>query len=235
MRADEANWIGSLLSKVRQGVTAAFKKLHQEIRRDALDQSWSGQAIVRTPSAEAAEDQAKASEESSNFATQMLLINQLQTKRILLTYQIQEQLENQPSSFQALYSDICSDGEASLPFAGGPGNLENLAKAASDAETAGEAGSDALVPQRRTGSSGLRYLQAHLKGVPDLQASVAPSTCTPDAKPVGDDLPVTRVVANPTGTVVDDARVQTLVLTNLAGAVEQALNDVEQAEVGKLG
>lgn len=220
----------SLLSKVRHGVTTAFQKLHQKVRRDALDQSWSGQAIERTPSAEAAQHQAKASAESSNFATQMLLINQLQTKRILLDYQIHEMLENQPSSFLSLYSDVCSDTEASLPFEMGPGSLENLAKAASETDTASDAESDAPLPQRRTGSGGVRFLQAHLHGVPDLQAPVAPPTSTPEAKPAK------LVLTNPSGTVVEDALLtQTLVLTNLPGAVDDALNEVEQsAEVGKL-
>ena len=231
VRADEATWVGSLMSKVRHGVTAAFQKLHRKVRRDALDQSWSGQAIERTPSAEAAQHQATASAESSNFATQMLLINQLQTKRILLDYQIHEMLENQPSSFLSLYSDVCSDTEASLPFAMGPGSLENLAKAASETETASDAESDAPLPQRRTGSGGVRFLQAHLHGVPDLQEPVAPPTSTPEAKPA------TLVLTNPSATVVEDALLtQKLVLTNLPGAMEDALNEVEQsAEVGKLG
>jgi len=45
------------------------------------------------------------------------------------------------------------------------------------------------------------------------------------------------VLTNPSATVVEDALLtQKLVLTNLPGAMEDALNEVEQsAEVGKLG
>jgi len=163
------------LSKVWWDVQAAFQKFHKKAWRDALDQSWRSQTLVRTPSAEAreaAEAQAKALQQCTTYAAEMRMMQQLMSKKTLMSYQLLNQLEKQPSSFESLYSDICLEGDASLPVCDA---LETLANAASEAE------SQAQHAQFRTGSSGLRFLQEHLRGVPDLQASGEFSA--PDADP----------------------------------------------------
>ncbi len=176
------------LSKFWWDVQAAFQKFHKKVWRDALDQSWRSQTLVRTPSAEAreaAEAQAKALQQCTTYAAEMRMMQQLMSKKTLMSYQLLNQLE-QPSSFESLYSDICLEGDASLPFCDA---LETLANAASEAE------SQAHLSPFPKGSSGVRFLQDHLRGVPDLQASgefSAPDV-EPDADPkslVGVDEPL---------------------------------------------
>ena len=140
-----------------------MNRVFRKIRREALDQSWTAQTLEREEEDLQAEKQTQLLQENGRFATQMVLMQSMMTKKNLITYQLHEHLDSKHTSFVSLYSDICADGEGSLPF-----NSELLEQAI---EAACEEGDEGEL--RRTGSSGLRFLQEHLRGVPDPSVAMA--------------------------------------------------------------
>ena len=134
-----------------------MRKAFKTFKGDAVDQSGQVQSIVPTPSAVAAAEAEKSKAQGEIYATQMLLLQTMMSRKVLLTYQLSEELNKQPSSFLSLYSDVCRDGEGSSPF---------CPQAETNPEVPVPEGS---LKQHRTGSGGLRFLQQHLRGVPDLQ------------------------------------------------------------------
>ena len=139
------------------------RRVFRKIRRETLDQSWSAQTLEREEEDLQAEKESQLLQEHGKFATQMVLMQSLMTKKNLITYQLNEHLDSEPTSFVSLYSDICADGVGSLPF-----NSELLDEAIEAACEEGHEGE-----MRRTGSSGLRFLQEHLRGVPDPSGAPA--------------------------------------------------------------
>ena len=145
------------------------KSILKKFRYEAVDQSWSAQAIERKEEDVELEQATQLLKENGKFATQMVLMQSMMTKKNLITYQLHEHLESAPTSFESLYSDICADGEGSLPF-----NCDLLDRQIEEACQEGEDAADAdALESRRTGSGGLRFLQEHLRGVPDPSVAVA--------------------------------------------------------------
>ena len=210
-----------------------MRKSFKTFKGDAVDQSWQAQSIVRTPSAVAAAEAEASKAKGEICATQMLLLQSMMSRKVLLTYQLSEELDKQSSSFLSLYSDVCRDGEGSLPFC-------------PEEEPAAESNTEVPVPegslqQRRTGSGGLRFLQEHLRGVPDLQNVGRSRSATQDLigvsvnadaeeemTPAMEDL-LNELDAREKSqqAIVGGTWSQTLVRTNPVGTVESALEALD--------
>jgi hypothetical protein len=145
----KANWISAVRSKVKKALT--------KIRDEALDDSWQAQAMVYCEERQAAKDKSKVMEDAGMYATQMLLLQSLNTRKNLYEYQLQDATPDR--SFGSLYSDICDDDHASLPF---------MSKLPEEEEDKSDGASGAVDERSggRTGPAGIRYLQEHLIGVP---------------------------------------------------------------------
>lgn len=148
---------GGWSSAIRSKVKNALKKM----RGDALDDSWQAQAMVYNEERQAAKDKSKVMEDAGMCATQMLWIQTLRTRKYLYEYQLQDATPD--TSFGSIYSDICDDDHASLPF------VSQLPDAVDD------------TPRRRSGSAGIRYLQEHLLGVPVPDLRPMPSQAVASA------------------------------------------------------
>jgi len=153
-------------------VGSKMRKVLSKVRGDTIDHSWGVQATVRGEAEEAAENLREISRLGNDYANQMMGMQSLMTKKILVTYQLQEALEQQP--FLSLYSDVCEEGEGSLPF--DSGNDSEIADTPAAAAVASLDSSFLELPSGETPalrSNGVKFLKQHLQGVPDL---AAPST-----------------------------------------------------------
>lgn len=114
--ASKASWVSAIGSKLRNKVRTAFS----EMRGDTIDQSmneWKIQSNVVREAEEEAENMRKIARQGNDYATQMMGMQSMMTKKNLITYQ-HEVLGQHPTSFLSLYSEMVadSDGKGSLPF-----------------------------------------------------------------------------------------------------------------------
>jgi len=149
-------------------VGSKMRKVLSKVRGDTIDHSWGVQATVKGEAEEAAENLREISRLGNDYANQMMGMQSLMTRKILVTYQLQEALEQQP--FLTLYSDVCEEGEGSLPFDSGDSEIADIPAAAVVASL------DSSFLQLSSGetpalrSNGVKFLKQHLQGVPDLAA-----------------------------------------------------------------
>ena len=156
----------------------------KSLRGDAVDQSWQAQAIVRREAEQLALLELQRLQVASMCATQMLGMQSMMTKKHLFEFQMHERLQD------TLYSDICPDGDGSLPFCG---DFLQMAEG-----SAAEIDEHALsVVGRKLDSGSVSFLQEHLRGVPDVQVkeSLSSGASVPAARSPSSKTPKTLRIA----------------------------------------
>ena len=185
-----------VLAGLRSRVRAFFRSW----QRDALDRSWSSQSVIKSEQALAREREAIVTQQGGNFASQMMMLQSMNTKRHLLQYQLHEQIEGHMAlaagsgqlSFADLYSELCTNGEGSLPYCetlrdasvrqDAPSNVrhdqDSTAGAAGDAAGCAAPTGD----EGALGSKGVVFLAEMMAGVPDLATDMAPDSAPPQSE-----------------------------------------------------
>ena len=188
---EEGSGGGSGPQGVLAGLRSRVRAFFRSWQRDTLDKSWSSQSVIKSEQALAREREAIVTQQGGNFASQMMMLQSMNTKRHLLQYQLHEQIEGHMTlaagsgqlSFADLYSELCTNGEGSLPYCetlrdasarqDAPSNVRHdqgsVAGAAGDA--AGRAAPTG--DEGALGSKGVVFLAEMMAGVPDLATDMA--------------------------------------------------------------
>jgi hypothetical protein len=168
----------ALVGSLGENVLARVQGFLEKFSWDSVDQSWRTQTITIARDDEEIEHEleAKAIQDGNTYASQMMCMQSMFTKKHLVEYQLHEHLEGH-LSFTSLYSELCATGEGSLPY------CENLKEASLlELDPLSEGGLPVPVPVRvhmDLGSEGANFLQEHLEGVPDLVSEPEPAAAAP--------------------------------------------------------
>lgn len=143
------------------------RKVLKSIWGDAVDLSWQEQAIVLEEAKQIALLELQRQQAATLCTTQMLGMQSMMTKKHLLEFQMQEHLHD------ALYSDICADGDGSLPFCG---DLLQMAEGSVMVLAEDKALS---AVSKYLGTDGANFFQEHLRGVPNVEESRSSGASVP--------------------------------------------------------